>query len=166
MHYALHKSNGSFNINYDCRDMNNGIIGSLDDPQEALATAHTLEDAIEAAYAHVGRFPSDSLYVIDSDRRVHDIVLNKRYHEERTASTKSLLMAWACFAICLLSFAFTAITGIGVVGIVFFGAILCLYLGMVRYGIFNEVESLVVCVILSVLVAMLIPAISQILNAA
>ena len=67
---------------------------------------------------------------------------------------------------CIRDSAFTAITGIGVVGIVFFGAILCLYLGMVRYGIFNEIESLVVCVILSVLVAMLIPAISQILNAA
>jgi len=165
MHYTLHKSNGSFSINYDCRDMDNGIIGSLDDPSEAIATARTLEDAIEAAYAHVGRFPTDSLYVIDSDHRVHDIILSELYHEERTASAKSLFVAWACFTICSLSFAFTAITGIGVAGMGFFVVSLSVYVGMVRYGIFNEIESLVVCIILSVLVAMFVPAISQLLNA-
>ena len=166
MQYTIYNSNETISINYNGRDMDNGIIGSLDGAHEAVGTCVTLEDAIEAAYAHVGRFPNDLLYVVDSNRLVHDIITNKQYHDERTSSAKSLFIAWASFTICALSFAFTAFTGLGFAGILLFGVILAAYLCMVRYGPFNEIESLVVCIILSTLLVALIPAVSKIWNAA
>ena len=165
MQYMIYNSNETISINYNARDIDNGIIGSLDGSHEAVGTAATLEDAIEAAYAHVGRFPNDLLYVVDSNRLVYDMVTNNQYHDDQTSAAKSLFIAWASFTICVLSFVFTAITGLGMVGILLFVAILAVYLCMVRYGPFNEIESLVVCIVLSTLVLALIPSVNKIINA-
>jgi len=148
-------------IDYAGRDETAGIIGSLLDLPDPIGTADTHELIMEIAYAHLGRHPSDMLYVADANGRVYDIVINRQYHDERSASGKAIVVARTCFVLTVLAFVTTVLLGLGYIGLILMVASIALYLAIVRSKFFNEIEAGVVCVILVLLTALLIPAIES-----
>ena len=153
--------NGTLSIDYGPRDESNGVIGAVTDLPQSLATADSLDAATKMAYAHLVRHPDAVLYITDSNRLLYEIAINRQYQSERSASSKSLFVAWTCVMLCILSFVFTLISGIGFFGLLFLALAFTLYLSMVRFGIFNEVESAAVVVILAILIAFLIPVLQK-----
>ena len=160
MQYAIYLySTGLLNIDYGSRDVPNGIIGTVENLPKPLAEAESLEAIIEKAYAHLGRHPGDTLYVADSNCLLYKIMNNGEFLSVQSALTKSVFVAWTSFALCALSTTAVLFLSIGPVGLFFIAFSVFLYLLMVRYSLFNEVEAGAVCVIFTVLLSLLIPAI-------
>lgn len=155
------ESTPMLHIDYAARDEAAGTIGSLRDLTSPIGTADTHEAIMEIAYAHLGRHPSDMLYVADANGCVYDIVINRQYHDERSASGKVIVVAWTCFVLAVLALISTVLLGIGYVGLILMAVSISLYLAIVRSGFFNEIEAGVVCVILVLLATLLIPAIQS-----
>jgi len=155
------ESTGMLQIDYSARDEDAGIIGSLRDLPNPLGTADTHEAITEIAYAHLGRHPSDMLYIADSNGLLYDILINRPFHDERSASSRKIVVAWTCFVLTVLAFIATVLLGLGYVGLILMVASITLYLAIVRSEFFNEIEAGVVCVILVLLASLLIPAIQS-----
>ena len=162
MHYLVYiKSTGMLRIDYSTRNEDAGIIGSIEDMPEPLASANTRDAITEIAYAHLGRHPSDMLYIADSNGLLYEIVISQPYHDERSAQGKAIVVAWTCFVLSTVSLIATVFLGLGYLGLILLVAFIMLYLAIVRSGFFNEVEAGVFCFIFIVLAALLIPAIHE-----
>jgi hypothetical protein len=160
MQYLIYvESTGMLQIDYSARNEAAGIIGSLLTVPTPLATADTHDAITEIAYAHLGRNPAHMLYIADSNGLLYDIVINRPYHDERSASSKALVVAWTCFVLSALSFIATVLLGLGYVGLILMVTSIAVYVAIVRSEFFNEIEAGVVCVILILLTALLIPAV-------
>ena len=158
MNYVVVKTESDTSFDYASRNEALGILGTINLPSTLLHTTDSLEDAKLNAYAHVGRFPSHSLYIANRDGHVFEIVSNQQYHDHVSLTTKSLFIAWACFSFSLIGLIGASFGRIGLAAPVFSFTGIAVYLLSVKTGTFNEVESLVVSVIIAALTTMLIPA--------
>lgn len=86
--FVYAETNGPISIDYSTRDEAAGVIGSLKEKPKPIGDAASKEDAIEKAYAHLGRRPSGLVYVADSDGLLYEIVINRQYHEELNRNAK------------------------------------------------------------------------------
>ncbi len=155
------RSNDTFLIDYSARDESAGIIGSVENLPEPLASAETKEELTEIAYAHLGRHPADSLWLVDSENRLHDIIFNRTYEEESSAYIGSLCMAWTCFLLAAVALLLTIVFDLGYLGLILLATFVALYVAMVRGKVFNEVEGAVVCSIGLIFTILLISAIAD-----
>ncbi len=150
MQFLLYVSTGMLDVDYSARDEAAGIIGSLRDVPIPVAAAESKEAITEMAYAHLGRHPSNMLLIADSNGLLYDIVINESYEEERSATGRALVVAWACFGLSMLSFVATVLLGLSYTGLILMVASIGLYFAIVRAKIFNETEATAVSVTLLV----------------
>lgn len=160
MKYATYvRTDDTLRIDYTQRDADCNTIGRLEMAPDALAISGSLDDAIDAGYAYLGRHPDASICIADLDGNVYSTLICDDFHETRTSLQTEAFMAWACCTILFLGLFTTA--GLGWLGVCLTVFATLLYVLMVKYGVFNEVESAAVCIILFVLMALLIPAVRQ-----
>ncbi len=160
MQYHLYlQSDGTQRIDYTKRNAAAGVIGFLHNEDQPLAIADSKDSIVEIGFAHLGRNPSDTLYVTDSDGNLYETMINRPYHAACDLNGRNLAIAWSFFTLSMVSFLMTTIMGLGFLGIAFAVATMLLYYAIVRGGVFNEIEACVVCVILLMLVMLLIPAV-------
>ena len=163
MQYLIYLSTrGSPQIDYAARNEDAGIIGSLRETPEPLLTADSHEEAVEKAYAHLGRNPADLLFLADSSNQLYDILLNRQYHRDCNSLRRGKLRGWACFTLALFSLVLTASLGLGSLGLVICGAAIALYLLLLLTRAFNEIQAGFVCFILLLVTALLIQGSSAI----
>ncbi|MDM4019554.1 hypothetical protein [Roseiconus lacunae] len=155
---AYAASDGCIKIDYTTRDEATGIIGSLASPPAPVATADDRDSITEKAYAHLGRNPSDLVYIADTDGLLFEIIINHAYSNERELQGKWHFIAWSLLVMCLVCFVATLLLGLGFKGLLLFAGITGLYLMVVQTGIQNEVKAAVVCLIILLLVCTLVPA--------
>lgn len=140
------------------RDSERGILGTVRDLPEPLAECDTLDAAITAGLAYLGRHPSASVYVVDSNSLLREILLCHAHHEQVSSLERRLFVAWTCCALAAMSFLGTGILGLGMAGLAVAMLTIGLYLTMVRVGFMNEVESAVACAVFLILQLLLLPA--------
>jgi len=158
MHYVIYSSsNNSLKIDYETRDETAGLIGSLQSGLQPLLIGDSREEVQEKAYAHLGRNPADSLYLADSSGRLYEILINRQYHRDRDSLNRSSWRGWACFVLATLSLLVTASLGLGILGVAICAASLSLFVVLVKTSAFKEVEACVICGILLVITALLLP---------
>ncbi|MFN8740399.1 MAG: hypothetical protein ACK5YR_10805 [Pirellula sp.] len=158
MQYHLYSdSNRTLSVDYTMRREDAGILGKIVTEMEPTASADTKDAVVEMAYAHLGRNPSDMLYVADSKGQLYQIIINRKYHEACDANGRAIAIAWASFTLSIISFVIAVIMELGYTGLLIGSVVLGLYYGAVRWKIFNEIEACVVCVILLVLTMLLVP---------
>ena len=156
MQYLIYLSTrGSPQIDYAARNEDAGILGSLRETPEPLLTADSHQEAVEKAYAHLGRNPADLLFLADSSNLLYEILLNRQYHRDYVALTRAKLRGWACFAITATSLVFTASLGLGALGLIICGAAISLFFLLVLTRSFNEIQAALACLILLVVAALL-----------
>jgi len=153
---------GSVVVSHDNYDEAKGALGRLVSKSDSIGESESLDDATEIAYAHLGRVPSEAVYIADENDVVRKIVFNDAYHKERETSERWLCASVSLLILCLTSFVGTIASGIGIVGLLIFVVIAILYLVVVRTRIQNEVEGAVVCFIILVLIFLLLPAIKAV----
>jgi hypothetical protein len=162
MQYHLYSdSNRTLSVDYTMRREDAGILGKIVTEMEPTASADTKDAVVEMAYAHLGRNPSDMLYVADSKGQLYQIIINRKYHEACDANGRAIAIAWASFTLSIISFVIAVIMELGYTGLLIGSVVLGLYYGAVRWKIFNEIEACVVCVILLVLTMLLVPAVNS-----
>ena len=159
MPYYAYPRNGA-EISHAEYDRERGIRGRLTKKPKPIGAGESLADATEIAFAHLGRNPSDLVYVADAADLVHDVVINEGYHADQAASEK-----WLCGSIVLLILSATTLIAstffsAGIGGFLSFLGVSCLYFIITRTGIQNEVEGGVVCFIILLLILMLLPAVA------
>ena len=157
--HAYPSRNGSVVVSHDNYDDTNGTLGRLVSKPDSIGDAESLDHATEIAFAHLGREPSDAVYIADDEDIIRKVVFNDAYHRERENSERWVCMSIALLVLCLATFIGTIVTDAGFGGLVLFGGIAVLYSLVVRTGIQNEVEGAVVCFILVVLIFLLLPAV-------
>lgn len=157
MQYLIYLSTrGSPQIDYAARNEDAGIIGSLRETPEPLLTADSHEEAVEKAYAHLGRNPADLLFLADSSNLLYEILLNRQYHRDCNSLHRGKLRGWGCFTLALFSLVLTASLGLGSLGLVICGAAIALYLLLLLTRAFNEIQAGFICLVLLVVTALLI----------
>ncbi len=159
MKYLVYaQQDGPISIDYSRRDEPAGIIGSLKEKPQAIGEAASKEDAIEKAYAHLGRAPSDMAYVADSNDLLYKILINRQYQEESNRNGKRQCMAWSILVFCIVSFLATLFAGLGFTGFLMFIGVTAVYIVFVLAQFQNELESAVVCLMVLLLICFGIPA--------
>ena len=160
MQYQLYlQSHKTQRIDYTKRNAAAGVIGFLHNEDQPLAIADSKDSIVEIGFAHLGRNPSDTLYVTDSDGNLYETMINRPYHAACDPNRRNLAIAWSFFTLSMVCFLMTTIMGLGFWGIAFAVATILLYYAIVRGGVFNEIEACVVFVILLVTVMLLLPAV-------
>lgn len=127
-----------------------------------FAESDDLEAIEEKAYAHLGRVPDDTVYLIDGDRRlVRSLSIdNRKSHESIERLARWLAIGWVLLFFCVILFAVTAIAGLPAwPGLISFAIVGSFYLGLVLLRIQNEVEAAFLCFIILVLILLLVPAV-------
>ena len=163
MQYLIYLSmRGVPQIDYAARDKEAGILGSLREVPDPLLKADSIAEAVEKAYAHLGRNPADLLFLADSNNLLHDILLNRQYHRDCNSLRRGKLRGWACFTLALFSLVLTASLGLGSLGLVICAAAIALYLLLLLTRAFNEIQAGFVCFILLIVTALLIQGSSAI----
>lgn len=165
MQYHLYlQADGTQRIDYTKRNDATGVVGFFQTDNQPLAIADSKDSIVEIGFAHLGRNPSDTLYVTDSDGNLYETMINRPYHAACDLNGRNLAIAWSFFALSMISLFMTAIMGLGLLGIAFAVATMLLYYAIVRGGMFNEIEACVVCSILLVLLLLLHPAVQAVMK--
>lgn len=160
MQYHLYlQADGTQRIDYTKRNDATGVVGFFQTDNQPLAIADSKDSIVEIGFAHLGRNPSDTLYVTDSDGNLYETMISRPYHAACDLNGRNLAIAWSFFTLSMISFLMTTIMGLGFLGIAFAVAAILIYYAMVRGGVFTEIEACVVCVILLILVTLLVPAV-------
>ena len=157
--FAYAASHGCIKIDYTTRNEAAGVIGSLASRPDPVATADDRDSITERAYAHLGRSPSDLVYIADSDGLLYEIIINRAYSDERDVQEKWHFIAWSLLVMCITCFLATLTLGLGFKGLFLFAGVTALYLLVVKTGIQNEVEAAVLCLIILILVCILVPGV-------
>ena len=160
MTYNAYSRCSGTNVSHAEYDADAGIHGRLTEKPESLGASDSLAAAIEIAYAHLGRKPSDAVYIADDDDLIHEMIFNDGYHADQASNEKWLCSSIALLILCLTSFTASTFAGLGLSGFVAFCAVSLLYILITRTGVQNEVEGGVVCFIILVLLLLLLPALS------
>ncbi len=162
MQYHLYSdSNRTLTVDYTTRREDAGVLGTIRSEMEPTASADTKDAIVEMAYAHLGRNPSDMLFVADSKGQLYQIIINRKYHEACDANGRAIAIAWASFALSIVAFVMAVTMELGYFGLLIGGMAFGLYYGVVRWKLLNEIEACIVCVILLVLTMLLVPAVSS-----
>ncbi len=157
--HAYPNRQGSVVVSHDNYDEEKGTLGRLVSKPDGIGHAESIDLATEIAYAHLGRAPSDAVYIADDNDIIRKVVFNDAYHKERENSERWVCMSIALLVLCLVTFSGTIVIGLGFGGLLLFGGIAVIYVFVVRTRIQNEVEGAVVCFIILVLIFLLLPAV-------
>ena len=157
--HAYPNRQGSVVVSHDIYDEQNGTLGRLVAKPNSIGDAESIDLATEIAYAHLGRAPSDAVYIADDNDIIRKVVFNDAYHKERENSERWVCMSIALLVLCFTTFIGTIVTELGLGGLLLFSGIAILYVFVVRTRIQNEVEGAVVCFIILVLIFFLLPAV-------
>ena len=161
MRYIAYNCSGrATTIDYSTRNESAGIIGSIGDTSQPLASADTQDGITTIALAHLCRHPLDTIYIADSNGLLYEILVNQPYRDARSANGESLIVAWTCFIVSILSFFATLLLGLGYFGLILLAAFVACYLALVRWSPFNEIEAAAVTCIFLCLAVLLIPAVN------
>ena len=158
MTYNAYSRASGTSVSHAEYDADAGIHGRLTKKPESLGGSDSLAAVIEIAYAHLGRRPSDAVYVADDDDLIHEVIFNEGYLADQRNNEKWLCSSISLLILCLTSFAASVFAGLGLSGFVAFCAVSLLYVLITRTGVQNEVEGGVVCFIILVLLLLLLPA--------
>lgn len=153
-------SDGIHKIDYKTRNDAAGVIGTLLPTSAPTATADDRDSITEKAYAHVGRNPSDLVYIADSEGLLYEVI---RIYDKRLGRLRSWLFAvgWL-FATSAFCFLITIVFGFGFYGFLLYVVIVVVYLLLVLGGVCNAMEGAVTCSIILILLFLLIPAITAV----
>ncbi len=88
-------------------------------------------------------------------------MINKEYHAAIDRRERYVAMSLTIMAFCVTCLVGTAVGGVGVWGLAYFGGVSILYFGTVRVGFYNELEGAVVCEILLILSLILFPLLGR-----
>lgn len=153
-------SDGIHKIDYKTRNDAAGVIGTLLPTSAPTATADDRDSITEKAYAHVGRNPSDLVYIADSEGLLYEVI--KTYNAQEDKLLSWLFAAGWLFALSVICFLTTIVFGFGIYGFLFFVGGAVLYLLLVLGGVCNAMEGAVTCSIILILLFLLIPAITAV----
>jgi len=160
MKFLAYSSRGeSVRISYDERDESAGILGAVTTSELPIGESETREGIADSAYAFLGRDPTGSIYITDSQNRLLDILINEKYHKDLEAQATWHFMAWTLLFFCVVCFLGTLVIGLHWGGLGLFFFIASLFIACVRLGIQNEGESAVLCTIILLLILVLVPGI-------
>lgn len=156
---AYSSSGGPVSISYKERDESAGVLGVLTTTQSPIGEASTRDEITEIAFAYLGRDPTGSVYIADSQNHLLKIVINDKYHKDLASQATSHFMAWALLFFCFVCFVGTLLLGLHWTGLIGFLSIAALYIAFVRLKIQNEVESAVLLALVLLLILVLVPAV-------
>ena len=160
MSFHAYPATGSVTMSHEHYDEANGVLGRLVSKSASVGEADTLEGATEIAYAHLGRAPSEGVYIADDDDVVRKVVFNDAYHKERQRDERNIGMALSLLILCLTAFIGTVALGLGIAGLLAFVVNAGVYIAVVLTGIQNEVEGGMLCFIYMILSFLIIAAIT------
>lgn len=146
-------------------DANLGIRGRLTAKPRKIGSADSIADAIEMAYAYLGRNPSGAVYIAGDDDLIHDVILNDGYHADQSKNEKMLCLSISLVIFCFTAFASSTFLGAGLGSFLSFIGVSLIYLVITRTGIQNEVEGGVVCFFIPILLLLLLPALTAAIDA-
>lgn len=141
-------------------DLDQGIRGRITKKPKPIGTADSMPKVAEIAYAHLGRNPSDLVYIADEAGIVHDIVLNDGFHAEQAANERWLCASITLLVLCATTLVASTFFPAGFADLLSFLGVSVLYFAITRTGIQNDVEGGVVCFIILLLVLMLLPSLN------
>lgn len=147
-------------VSYAEHDASLGIHGRLTAKPNPIGSADDIADAIEIAYAYLGRNPSDAAYIADDDDLIHDVILNDGYHADQHKFEILLCSSIVLLIYCFTAFASSTFFGAGLTSFLSFIGVSLLYFAITRTGLQNEVEGGVVCFMILILLLLLLPALA------
>ena len=147
----------SVHVSYDSQDVTAGVLGTVITSQPPIGESETRAKITEVAYAFLGRDPTATIYITDSQNRLLEIVLNQRYHKEMETRGTLLFRACLLLIMCVVCFVATLAIGLHWGGFGLFIFVALLHIASVRLGINNEVESAILCMIILLLILVLVP---------
>lgn len=121
-----------------------------------------MERATETAYAHLGRHPSDFIYIANDADEVHDIITCDEYYTERSALHKSRSIREALLILSCVSFTGSIAFDLGFMAIGVFAGIALMYLLLVLTGIQSAGEGSFACLIMLVMFFCMIPLVEAV----
>ena len=137
---------------FDQSARDQGTKGRVTTARPPIDRTSTLEEAVERAYAQVGRHPSDSLFVTDSEGNLLEIALNLESYRLRELLRYWRFQAAIMFVFGIFSLAVTARHDLQWTGSLIFLGISGLELAVSRF--FNFVEGAIVFLILMTLASL------------
>jgi hypothetical protein len=150
----------SLDIDYSVRDESRGVIGQLKTNPTPYAAAESRDEMVTAAYAAVGRDPTVTVLVTDSEGFVFERISCAQFHRNADAYSQSVFVAWACFGFSFIAFCVASIFGVPIAGLLWTVIFVMVYVPMVRTGFMNEIESAIVAFLIATLVVLAIPALN------
>jgi hypothetical protein len=145
--YRDERGNHGF-FKWEGRDESTGVQGTLNPSQPPMFSGTDLASAEMFAKAHLGAEPGDFLYITDNQFRVRRSMINKKHHAAIEKAYKWTVLGYGLLIICFACLATAAGSQLGAWPLMAFVAIGLIYVAVVRLGLFNEIEGLVLCLIL------------------
>lgn len=146
-------------IDYKTYNQAAGVIGTLLPTSAPMATADDRDSITEKAYAHVGRNPSDRVYITDSEGLIYAVV---SIYNERVNKLEGWLFAavWL-FVVSVICFLTTIVFGFGVYGFLVFAVVAFFFMLQILNNVNRVAEGAVPCTIFLILLYLLLPAITK-----
>jgi hypothetical protein len=120
-----------------------GILGIFDPGEDQpIATAETLDELERESWAFLGREPSAILYLTDAKYRIHDILINTKYHAEMEKARQIYAIVTIILVFCLTCLVAASLGSFGKWPLVVFMGALVLYGLCATIGI-KELEAAV-----------------------
>ncbi len=150
MTYAAYDSHSDKGIySYYIRGEPAGVIGKFTPLGEPIVTADTLEELKLKAKAYLGEEPSAHLYLIDSENRVYDSLINTKYHEALERASRRTVNSIILLIFSITSLVAAAAGRHGIWALVGFCGVSIIYLILV-WAFQEEFNAAILCEIMLV----------------
>jgi hypothetical protein len=144
------------------RDEAAGILGVFKpNDDKPVATADTLEHLEQAARAYLGKEPDAFLYLTDGDCRVLRMMMLENHHAAIDRANRRTAMAAALLIFCMTCLIGASLGSFGGWALLCFLGASALYVFILWWGLFNEVEAALMCEIMLILALLSPPALQK-----